>query len=223
MAEATGTSGASDQPPPKTANQLTLLSILQFLKDNLVVVSGLAALAGLWFSTIFLSAYLFVFDWRLIWFVQSADVVTVGLIAVGIMGSSLLLLYSISYNILTVRLPSGKLNWQLVGVGGMAAALILAFQIYGTHAGPNPRYFHLVSGWVTIFSVVILLPVIASHFTAGTWPTIPQLFGILFGAITATGSFGNWTALTVVESPEIVQDVVDLSPVFHPAMSRVPG
>jgi hypothetical protein len=136
------------------------------------------------------------------------------LIAAGVIGSSLLLLYSISYNALTVRLPDGKLNWQLIIVCSLVAALMLAFQIYGEHAGPNPHYFHLGAGWVTIFSVVVLLVVIASHFDAGTWPSLPQSIGILFGAITATGSFGNWVALTVVESPEIAQDVVTKEQTF---------
>jgi hypothetical protein len=31
---------------------------------------------------------------------------------------------------------------------------------------------------------------------------------MLFGAITATASFGNWVALTVAESSEIAQDVM---------------
>ena len=85
---------------------------------------------------------------------------------------------------------------------------MIAFQIYGEHAGPNPHYFHLGAGWAAIFSAVVLVPVIASHFKVGTWPTIPQSFGILFGAITATAALGNWVALTVAESSEIAQDVV---------------
>jgi hypothetical protein len=184
------------------------------LKDNFVVVSGLAAVAGLGFSTIFLSAYLWVFDWHLIWFVQSADVITFGLIAAALIGSSLLLVYSIMHNVLTVRLPNGRLNWQLVVISGVVVVLILAFQIYGEHVGPSPHYFHLGAGWVTIFCVVVLLAVMASHFDAGTWPTIPQSIGILIGAITATGSFGHWVALTVVESPEITQDVVTKNQTF---------
>jgi hypothetical protein len=214
MPEETGTSGAVNSATSTQANKLNLLSILQFLKDNFVVVSGLAAIAGLGFSTVFLSAYLFVFDWHLIWFVQSADVITFGLIAAGVIGSSLLLLYSISHNVLTVRLPGGNVNWQLIIVSGVVAALILAFQIYGEHAGPNPHYFHLATGWVTIFGVVVLLVIIASYFDAGTWPTISQSIGILFGAITATVSFGQWVALTVVESPEIAQDVVTKDQTF---------
>jgi hypothetical protein len=208
MSEKTSTNGAVNSPTAPQADKLDLLSVLQFLKDNFVVVSGLAAVAGLAFSTTFLSAYLFVFDWHLIWFVQSADVITFGLIAAALIGSSLLLLYSISHTVLAVRLPDGKLNRQLISVCGVVAALALAFQIYGEHADPNPHYFHLAAGWVTLFCVVVVVVVVASHFDAGTWPTIPQSIGILFGTITAMVSFGHWTALTVVESTEIAQDVV---------------
>jgi hypothetical protein len=214
MSEETSTNAADSTATATKTDKLNLLSIFHFLKDNFVVVSGLAAIAGLGFSTIFLSAYLYVFDWHLIWFVQSADVITFGLIAAGVIGSSLFLLYSISYNVLTVRLPDGTLNWQFIVVSAVVVALILAFQIYGEHAGPNPHYFHLGAGWVTIFSVVVVLVITASHFEAGTWPTLPQALGILFGAITAMGSFGNWVALTVVESPEIAQDVVTKDQTF---------
>jgi hypothetical protein len=137
---------------------------------------------GLGFSTIFLSAYLYVFDWHLIWIVQSADVITFGLIAAGVIASSLLLLYSILSSLLTIRMPNGKLNWQFIIVSGAVALLGLAFQVYGEHAGPSPRYFHLAAGWVTIFSVVAFLSLVASHFNASRWPTISQSVGMLFGA-----------------------------------------
>jgi hypothetical protein len=208
MAEDTNTLVASNTQTAQKLSNTNLLSIFHFLKDNFVFVSGIAVAAGLAFSTIFLSAYLFVFDWHLIWFVQSVDVLTFGLIAAGLIGSSLLLLYGMSHNVLSIRMPDGKLNWHLIIISSVAATLLLAFQIYGTHAGADPHYFHIVAGWVTIFSVVSILFVVGSHFDAGTWPTLPQSIGILFGAITATTSFGNWTALVVVESPEIAQDVV---------------
>jgi hypothetical protein len=207
MPEETSTSVADSSAAATQANSLTLPSILQFLKENVVVVSGLAAVAGLGFSTVFLSAYLYVFDWHLIWFVQSADVITFGLIAAGVIGGSLLLLYSITENVLTLRKSDGKLNRQFIIVSGVVVALALAFQVYGEHAGPKPQYYHLGAGWVTIFGVVVLLVVVSSHFRAGTWPTIPQSIAILFGAITATVSFGQWVALTIVESPEVAQDV----------------
>jgi hypothetical protein len=208
MAEETSTTSTGSASRIALASSLNWLSIFQFLKDNFVVVSGLTVAAGLVFSTIFLSAYFYVFDWHLIWFVQSADVITFGLIAAGVVGSSLTLLYSISYNALTLRRPDGKLNWSFISICGVIVLLTIAFQIYGEHVGPNPHYFHLGAGWATIFCAIVLVPVIASHFKAGAWPTIPQSIGMLFGAITATASFGNWVALTVAESSEIAQDVM---------------
>jgi hypothetical protein len=208
MAEETNTNGAAGPRMAAQASSLNLLSVLRFLKDNFVVVSGLAVAAGLLFSTIFLSAYLYVFDWHLIWFVQSADVITFGLIAAGVIGSSLTVLYSVSYNVLTLRGPDGKLNWSFIIICCVILVLMIAFQIYGEHVGPNPHYFHIGAGWAAIFGAIILVPVIASHFKAGVWPTIPQSIGMLFGAISATAAFGNWVALTVAESSEIAQDVM---------------
>jgi hypothetical protein len=214
MSEEISAAGADSVPTATQATKLNLLSVLQFLKDNFIVVSGLAAVGGLAFSTIFLSAYLWVFDWHLIWFVQSADVITFGLIAAGVIGSSLLLLYSISHTMLDLRLADGRINWSLVTICGVIVVAAIAFQIYGEHARHSPHYYHLAAGWVTIFGVLSFLFVVQSHFNAGTWPTISQSMGILFGAITATVSFGNWVALTVAESPEIAQDVVTKDQTF---------
>jgi hypothetical protein len=61
-------------------------AVFQFLRDNFAVLSGLAVVGGIGLSTIFLSAYLSFFDWHLLWFVQYTDILTFGLIAVGIIG-----------------------------------------------------------------------------------------------------------------------------------------
>ncbi len=125
-----------------------------------------------------------------------------------------MLLYTIAHTMLDMRLADRRPNWQLITVCGVLVVIILAFQIYGEHARPDPHYFHLAAGWVTIFGVVVLFEIVASHFRDGTSPSIQQSIAILFGAITATISFGNWVALTVVESPETIQDVVTKDQTF---------
>jgi hypothetical protein len=214
MTEETGTNSGDEPSAAAQTDKLNLRSLFQFLKENFVVISGLAVLSGLMFSTIFLSAYLWVFDWHLIWFVQSADVVTFGLIAAGVMGGSLLLLYSASHNVLSIRLPNGNLHWQLIIACAVLTMLIVAFQIYGEYASGHSHYLHIAAGWVTIFVVLMFLLTIASHFDSGSWPTIAQSIAILFSAIVGTISFGQWVALAVAESPEIAQDVVTKDQTF---------
>lgn len=67
-------------------------ALLQSMRGNFVLISAAAVITGVVLASIFLAAYLQVFDWHLILFVQYADITTVGLIAVGIISGSLLFL-----------------------------------------------------------------------------------------------------------------------------------
>jgi hypothetical protein len=79
------TSAGAQAPQP---SGLAGRQILDAVKDNFVVLSGVAVVLGVSFATIFLAAYLSVFDWHLLWFIQCTDIVTFGLIALGIISGS---------------------------------------------------------------------------------------------------------------------------------------
>ena len=64
---------------------ITLSAVLAALKDNFTLVSTASLLISVSLATIFLSAYLSVFDWHLIWFVQYTDIITFGLLALAVL------------------------------------------------------------------------------------------------------------------------------------------
>src|SRR6266481_9596805 len=88
------------QPPAKPA--VTATQVFAFIKENFVLVSAVAVLLGVTISTMFLAAYLSVFDWHLLWFVQYSDIITFGLIAVGIVGGSLIFLQAATQTLIGV-------------------------------------------------------------------------------------------------------------------------
>jgi hypothetical protein len=75
------TSTEAGQAP---ASVLTLNDALKAVRENFVLLSAGTALLGVTLSATFLAAYLSVFDWHLIWFVQYTDIITFGLLAVGV-------------------------------------------------------------------------------------------------------------------------------------------
>jgi hypothetical protein len=78
------TSATQAQPVVQTAATLTAAEILAAIKENFVVLSAAAAVIGITLATTFFGAYLSVFDWRLLWYVQYTDVLTFGVIAIGV-------------------------------------------------------------------------------------------------------------------------------------------
>jgi hypothetical protein len=81
--QADGAGERTENKPPG----LAAAQVLQFVRENFVLVSAGTALIGVVVSTTFLASYLSAFDWHLIFFVEYSDVITVGLIAVGIVVS----------------------------------------------------------------------------------------------------------------------------------------
>jgi hypothetical protein len=69
---------STDEKPAKKTPGLTAPQVLQFIRENFVLVSAGTVLVGVVLSTTFLASYLSVFDWHLIFFVQYTDVITVG-------------------------------------------------------------------------------------------------------------------------------------------------
>jgi hypothetical protein len=58
-----------DQPSPQNPTKA-----LSFLTSNFAALSALTVIFAVLWSTVFLSAYLSVFDWQLIWIIEYPDV-----------------------------------------------------------------------------------------------------------------------------------------------------
>lgn len=101
-----------------------------FLRDNFSVVSGLAVLGGLALSITFLFSYLSVFDWHLIVFVQYVDVITFGVIAVGVVSGSLALVVGILQWWTGLRpLESNRAKWRRWIIVGCVVAAVFGWNV----------------------------------------------------------------------------------------------
>jgi hypothetical protein len=138
---------ATEQPPSKPAALgLTTKQVLQDIRDNFVMVSAGAVIAGVGLASIFVASYLSVFDWHLLWFVQYTDIVTFGLVVVGIIGGSILVVQSLTQTVLGAVAMQGKSKRRSIIILVVISLLLLASQLYWPILHGEP-YFHIISGF----------------------------------------------------------------------------
>jgi uncharacterized membrane protein YuzA (DUF378 family) len=177
-----------------------------FLKDNFAVVSGLAVLGGLALAIIFLFAYLSVFDWHLIAFVQYVDVITFGIIAVGVVSGSFGLAYCcIQYFISVPEESEGRRRARWIVDGGIAlvvVALLAWFSVRSRHG-----YFHIVTGALVLAGVGFITWGIVYVFRRRMQPTVGRIMGAAAVIFAMAGLCGQWVAYSVLEESEFDQNV----------------
>jgi hypothetical protein len=191
---------AGQQSPPS----ITLSAVLSALKDNFALVSTASLLISVSLATIFLSAYLSVFGWHLMWFVQYTDIITFGLLALGVLSGSVTLLQSLAQAVLAGRTPqqrrSGLIVIVLLGVTGMALGVWDAI-----HKGEG--FFHVVYAALTLSLAVTLVVIVAKQVEARELPTAGQCFAVLLLLVIFAGCLGQWLGQVVKETSAFNQDI----------------
>jgi hypothetical protein len=183
---------------------LTVAAALQFVKDNFVVASAAALLIGVALATTFITAYLSVFDWHLIWFVQYADIITFGLLAAGIVSGSVTVLQGPVQAVLAGATREQRRSGLVIVL--LLATAGLAFNVWGAvHRGEG--FFHILSGFAVIGTGVVLIFVCASHVEANRLPTAVQCVFMLLLLVTGAGGLGRWLGESVDETSDFNQDV----------------
>lgn len=202
---------ASDQTPAlettPAAQPPTSPSVVQALhaiKDNFVLVSAAAVLIGVALSTSFLFSYLSVFDWHLIWFVQYADILTFGLLAVSVISGSTTLIYTGAQTVLSGVSPAQRKAGLVILVLLWTAGL--ALNIWGAvKAGEG--FFHHIFAVVTFAVALVLVLSLAAYVEAQRLPTALQTMSMLLLLVAGAGGFGTWLGYSVKETASFNQNV----------------
>jgi hypothetical protein len=189
------TSDLSQQP---VTPRLTAAQVAQALRENFVLVSASAVIGGVILATTFLAAYLGVFDWRLIWFVQYTDIVTIGLIALGVISGSFLFLVNTVMIINNAATSEGRNKRTRIALIVIIGVLALAFNIWGA-VKSGQGYFHVIAGFVVLLIGVLILWLVWSYFKAGTMPTPMQFGSLAFLLVIGAGAVGQWLGRSVLE------------------------
>jgi hypothetical protein len=183
---------------------LTASEIIQALKDNFVVVSALAALVGVGLATTFLAAYLGQFDWHLILFIQYADIITFGLIAIGVLSSFIGLVQSVTQTFLINRDAKDRRQAFLIA---LAAVVLFVLFNAGTAIYYYEPFSHILLGGLALCFALGWLSFVVSIIAKGTWPTSIDVMLVFFFALTMAIFCGQWLGSTVKETSTFNQDV----------------
>jgi hypothetical protein len=178
------------------------LEVAKFIKDYFAIISVGAIVVGIIFATIFLYAYLSIFDWRLFWFVQYQDILTFALIALGAFGGFSTFLISAADIFF-----SSKLTPRSIAVLFIISLAMLGVYLLLEHATRNPNYSHVIIGYLTVVMVVSLELLILETFMSGRKPTSRWIAFIAIAAIAATAVVGVSLALSVSLSRDRDSDV----------------
>jgi hypothetical protein len=178
---------------------ITFAQVFTFIKDNFVLVSAAAVLLGVALSTMFLTAYLSVFDWHLLWFVQYTDIITFGLLALGVIGGSLTFIQSAAQTVLGLFGMKGRARWSHAIFLLVLIAVITSFEIWGSvKAGQG--YFHILMGMTVLGLGIVLIMQVMGYIATATLPNASQAFFLFLFLGFATLSLGQWLGYSVQES-----------------------
>ena len=186
-------------PQAPATPEVTTAQVFAFIKDNFVLVSAAAVLLGVTFSTMFLAAYLSVFDWHLLWFVQYSDIITFGLLAVGVITGSLTFIQSAAQTVLGLFGMKSRERWKIGVFLFVLVACIMGVEMWGSiKAGQG--YFHILMGATVLGLAIVLIMQIMGYIATATLPNLSQAFFLFLSLSFATLSLGQWLGYSVQES-----------------------
>ena len=164
-----------------------------FLRDNFTVLSGIAVVSGITLAIVFLFFYLSAFSWHLIELIQYVDVITFGVIAVGIASGSIITVTYLAkawFRVQTEKTKGDKraaaIIYSLIGLA------IPGLYIWAEIKAKN-EYMDTVYGAALLIMTVVAIIVLLSGFA------------------------GQWLAYTVQERPDFDQDIVTKNGEFKSA------
>jgi hypothetical protein len=173
-------------------------SAFQFLRENCTVISGLAVVSGITLAIIFLFSYLSVFDWHLIEFIQYVDVITLGVIAVGVASGSLILITNAVDAWVNLRaLESKKSRRRTLITIGCITATVIGFSIWGEVRAQN-GYLHVIAGAAVLAMTILLAVRVLNHIRARERLNAAQIANYAIVVLILTALTGQWLAYSVL-------------------------
>jgi hypothetical protein len=142
----------------------------------------------------------------LVWFVQYTDILTFGLIALGIVGGSLIFLQAAAQGLIGIfGYEKARRRRWLIALSVFVLAIV-GFNVWGAiHRGDG--FFHILYGVVMLALGILLILQAVGYVRTGTWPNATQITFLTIFVFTSAASFGQWLAYSVLETSDFDQDV----------------
>jgi hypothetical protein len=185
-----------------------------FLRENFAVLSGFAVVSGITLAIVFLFSYLSVFSWHLIQLIQYVDVITFGVIAVGVTSGSIITVTNLAENWFSFKALKTKGEKRAAAIiFGLIGVAILGLYIWAEIRAKN-EYIHTIYGAALLFMTVAVVVTIVRGLNAAQQLTAAHIFNYAILAVLLSWFAGQWLAYTVQERSEFDQDIVTKSGEF---------
>jgi hypothetical protein len=136
--------------------KLTASTLFGFAGQHFALVSAIALLAGFLGATAFLFGYLSVFDWRLIWLIEYADILKVGLVATAVIsGIAVFIGFIIDRVMSRADRGADNVTYGLFLFGVLTVATLIRLLL--EYLSPNPRYGLFLSLYFATALALLLL------------------------------------------------------------------
>jgi hypothetical protein len=183
--------------PPAIGSEAKASPLLTFVAGNLASISAIGVFTAVVYSTLFLYSYLSIFDWRLIWIIDYSDIFKVGLVALGVLSSVIIIVLQVLHMFLGVtRLAQwGKHKPQIwflssLGLGALAAFVFVEWR----HPAPYQLNVAYASSAIFLLGFCYIAWRILTRSELLTTERIVGLFALLIlTAVTAGSTFGTVT------------------------------
>ena len=147
----------------------------------------------------FLTSYLTVFDWHLLWFVQYTDIVTCGLLALGIISGSLIILQALAQLVINLFhfKKASRIRWIVV-----LSLFLLAFIVSQVWRAVhnNEEYLHVIWSVMAVALGVIIILQIVGYAISGKLPNLAQFAYLVMLVVSGAGGLGQWLGYSVLET-----------------------
>jgi hypothetical protein len=138
----------------KAAKLQRLNGAMDFITKHFAVLSVALAVFGMTTAIIFIAAYLRVFDWRIIWIIEYADVLKIGLITVALFSGFSYYIWSGARDAIDLATQRGR-SWVWIHLFGVALwCLSLGSVLYTDYHSPEPHYAMHIWAHLAIFAVI---------------------------------------------------------------------
>jgi hypothetical protein len=184
-------------PEEKAARLQRLNGVMDYITKHFAVVSVLVAVIGASLAIIFIAAYLRVFDWRIIWIIEYADILKIGLIVVAVFSGFSYYIWSAAKDAINLANEKGK-SWAAVwSFGILLWCLSLGYFLWQDYHSPEPYWgLHIQMHMAIIALIGLWLTAInfSRDFPNLNGTQIAWAVFLTVGNISILGSaFGFWT------------------------------
>ena len=175
----------------KAAKLARLNGAMGFVTKHFAVLSVAAVVFGTTTAIIFIAAYLRVFDWRIIWIIEYADVLKIGLVIVAIFSGFSFYVWSSARDAINLATKHDR-SWLWSYAFGFALwCLSLGTFLYADYHSPEPRYELHVWLHLAVLAVIALGLIPANISRDFPNLTAPQIAWVIFLTVSNVSSLGT--------------------------------